>query len=259
MIHLQNVYITGNFHFHILRSKVGLVVSKKRFKRKRKIGTSASPTLINKDECTAIYTEFWFWPCGKDTVTFYEKDAATFVKMTQERTNFCCCCCLTCIKKSSIATHERTYRSENVSCVEPDYRRCQWCSVSQNGLGYFCYNFLLGLFIGCASGLWLHFWPCIWWTCDWGEHDGQGVRGGIWFITWAIVSTILWFSPVNEGIIIRDTERSSENYDHDLPMKFKDNVLVVNYECKQRLMVYSNANKQDICVDAVGVVVEAND
>ena len=24
--------------------------------------------------------------------------------------------------------------------------------------------------------------------CDWGEHDGAAVRGGIWFITWAVVA-----------------------------------------------------------------------
>ena len=38
--------------------------------------------------------------------------------------------------------------------------------------------------VGCVAGLFLHFIPCIWWTCDWGEHDGESIRGGIWFITW---------------------------------------------------------------------------
>lgn len=37
---------------------------------------------------------------------------------------------------------------------------------------------------GLAISLYLHFIPCIWWTCDWGPHDGEGVRGGIWFGVW---------------------------------------------------------------------------
>ena len=35
-------------------------------------------------------------------------------------------------------------------------------------LGPFCGPF----WIGCLGGIWLHFIPCIWWTCDWGLHDG---------------------------------------------------------------------------------------
>ena len=45
---------------------------------------------------------------------------------------------------------------------------------------------------GCILGLWLHFVPCIWWTCDWGPHDGEGVRGGIWFLGWPFLSLALW-------------------------------------------------------------------
>ena len=26
----------------------------------------------------------------------------------------------------------------------------------------------------CLVGLYVHFIPCLWWTCDWGEHDGEG-------------------------------------------------------------------------------------
>lgn len=42
-------------------------------------------------------------------------------------------------------------------------------------------------FFGLATGLAVHFIPCIWWTCDWGYYDGEGIRGAIWFIVWAVV------------------------------------------------------------------------
>ena len=29
--------------------------------------------------------------------------------------------------------------------------------------------------MGCLFGIWVHFVPCIWWTCDWGPYDGEGV------------------------------------------------------------------------------------
>ena len=46
--------------------------------------------------------------------------------------------------------------------------------------------------VGCLAGLWLHFIPCFWWTCDWGVNDGEGVRGGIWFGVWIIVAIWGW-------------------------------------------------------------------
>ena len=51
-------------------------------------------------------------------------------------------------------------------------------------------DFLGTFWFGCFIGLWIHFIPCAWWTCDWGEYDGAGVRGGIWFVLWAIVSGV---------------------------------------------------------------------
>ena len=44
--------------------------------------------------------------------------------------------------------------------------------------------------VGCFAGLFLHFIPCLWWTCDWGEHDGESIRGGIWFLTWGSVTVV---------------------------------------------------------------------
>eukprot|EP00756_Hemistasia_phaeocysticola_P049446 Hpha_TRINITY_DN23922_c0_g1::TRINITY_DN23922_c0_g1_i1::g.137761::m.137761 len=48
---------------------------------------------------------------------------------------------------------------------------------------------LLGGFV---AGLFIHFIPCIWWTCDWGDYDGEGVRGGILFAVWAIVAIVVF-------------------------------------------------------------------
>ncbi|KAL1503126.1 hypothetical protein AB1Y20_011189 [Prymnesium parvum] len=54
-----------------------------------------------------------------------------------------------------------------------------------------CQRLVLPVLLGLLCGVWLHFVPCIWWTCDWGEHDGQAVRGGLWFATWALVTAAL--------------------------------------------------------------------
>ena len=42
--------------------------------------------------------------------------------------------------------------------------------------GPFFFSLWLGFFV--------HFIPCIWWSCDWGFYDGQGIRGGIWGVVW---------------------------------------------------------------------------
>ena len=80
----------------------------------------------------------------------------------------------------------------------PRSRQCPWSCIQP-------------VLVGLLIGLFIHFIPCIWWTCvqqhprvpparplswpparahrcDWGEHDGAAVRGGIWFITWAVVA-----------------------------------------------------------------------
>ena len=62
---------------------------------------------------------------------------------------------------------------------------------------------------GCLAGLWLHFVPCIWWTCDWGPHDGEGVRGGIWFVTWGAVTAWLCYSGAARGK--RSPERAHDD------------------------------------------------
>ena len=83
--------------------------------------------------------------------------------------------------------------------------------------------------VGLLFGLWIHFVPCLWWTCDCtssigsflvflssvlrsttltenvpyanagGEHDGEGVRGAIWFISWTIVTIYCAISSLVEN------------------------------------------------------------
>lgn len=53
-------------------------------------------------------------------------------------------------------------------------------------------DFIYTIFFGstlnaCLVGLYVHFIPCIWWTCDWGDNDGEGIRGAIWFTIWIIL------------------------------------------------------------------------
>lgn len=78
------------------------------------------------------------------------------------------------------------------SLVVPCLRRyvCPPCSKCGKRDGC-CQRFILPILIGLLCGVWLHFIPCIWWTCDWGEHDGQAIRGAIWFVTWGIVTSSL--------------------------------------------------------------------
>jgi hypothetical protein len=50
-----------------------------------------------------------------------------------------------------------------------------------------CLGVLFHPFPTGVTSLWVHFIPCFWWSCDWGEYDGAAIRGGIWFILWFVV------------------------------------------------------------------------
>ena len=65
-----------------------------------------------------------------------------------------------------------------VLCVPLLRHRAARCPTTSN----MCCLITTAILIGVFGGMWLHFVPCIWWTCDWGPYDGQGVRGGIWLI-----------------------------------------------------------------------------
>ena len=64
--------------------------------------------------------------------------------------------------------------SRNVCCRL--HRRPVWLLVLQ------------AVGVGFLIALSAHFVPCVWWTCDWGPSDGQGVRGAIWFGGWGLLS-----------------------------------------------------------------------
>eukprot|EP01006_Ploeotia_vitrea_P047654 TRINITY_DN67147_c1_g2_i2.p1 TRINITY_DN67147_c1_g2~~TRINITY_DN67147_c1_g2_i2.p1 ORF type:complete len:208 (+),score=11.29 TRINITY_DN67147_c1_g2_i2:61-684(+) len=53
-----------------------------------------------------------------------------------------------------------------------------------------CCNVCGAILFSLVISLAVHFIPCLWWTCDWGEHDGQGVRGAIWFILWGVLAVV---------------------------------------------------------------------
>ncbi|CAH1791119.1 unnamed protein product [Owenia fusiformis] len=65
------------------------------------------------------------------------------------------------------------------------------------------YGLIWAFFSSCLCGIWLHFWPCIWWTCDWGYYDGQGVRGGIWFGSWALLFILMCFRTRTAILLIK--------------------------------------------------------
>merc|ERR1712032_248361 len=70
--------------------------------------------------------------------------------------------------------------------IPPLWRHYHNC-IMWNGFGG---PFFFGLWVGMA----IHFIPCIWWSCDWGYYDGEGIRGGIWFGVWGIASGIFaWY------------------------------------------------------------------
>ena len=94
-----------------------------------------------------------------------------------------------------------------------------------------CHEFWKAFILGGLLGMFLHFIPCIWWTCDWGEYDGEGVRGAIWFISWPIIGLIiLWLEChredrttgeqlqlVDEGQQVEDVVAVKNHTDNHLP------------------------------------------
>lgn len=51
-----------------------------------------------------------------------------------------------------------------------------------------CCLIISSVAIGALGGIWLHFVPCLWWTCDWGPNDGEAVRGSIMFVSGAVIA-----------------------------------------------------------------------
>jgi hypothetical protein len=73
---------------------------------------------------------------------------------------------------------EKRWAGAVVRYIRPHRRGCPHSVVHPCLLG-----FVLGLF--------LHFIPCIFWTCDWSEDDGEGFRGAVWFSVWGVTWVVL--------------------------------------------------------------------
>ena len=69
--------------------------------------------------------------------------------------------------------------------------------------------------MGCLAGLWLHFIPCIWWTCDWSINDGEEIRGGIWFALWLGFSIAGWVYNFGGYKTSTDAATDGENEDKE--------------------------------------------
>lgn len=88
------------------------------------------------------------------------------------------------------------------------YPHCKWYTI-------FC-----NLGIACVLGTWVHFIPCIWWTCDFSINDNAGIRGGIWFALWALLFLLSLLSCAKpEGCLV--TSQSAEE-DVWIPFKKKE-------------------------------------
>ena len=68
--------------------------------------------------------------------------------------------------------------------------------------GLTCSSIGLSVVAGFIMGMMIHFIPCIWWTCDWGDSDNEGMRGAIWFISgiafglWCIIIDALEYKHI---------------------------------------------------------------
>ena len=130
---------------------------------------------------TILYERAVRWGFLVTGVTSLSCDGDT-VEHTQLKAPACCCCLpLSSWSRSVVTPRFRRADIARVNLVDqvrsPSRQRCS-----------------LGIIVGgCILGLWLHFVPCLWWTCDWGPHDGQQVRGGIWFLGWPVLSlALMW-------------------------------------------------------------------
>eukprot|EP00918_Siedleckia_nematoides_P052258 GHVU01114213.1.p1 GENE.GHVU01114213.1~~GHVU01114213.1.p1 ORF type:complete len:225 (+),score=10.28 GHVU01114213.1:266-940(+) len=103
-----------------------------------------------------------FIPYGRDSV----RRTATSILVEKSR-----CCCS---RKLSFAT-------EAILEVRPVKWGCKRTVLD-------VVVALLGSFV---FGLWLHFIPCIIWTCDWGPSDGEQIRGIIWLVGTAVCLCVL--------------------------------------------------------------------
>lgn len=140
----------------ILWVAVGLVrCGKKKEKFKKEEKESGYEVVSASTVCL-----FGFIPVGTQFVSKSTKDSSQ-LKVTKFR----CCCCTKVI-------HFKLDESK----ITVEYRFCNALSI------------LMAIVFGFLFAFFLHFLPCIWWTCDMGYYDGEQVRGYIWFVGWPCFS-----------------------------------------------------------------------
>lgn len=118
--------------------------------------------------CEAPFKRWGFWLCGRDHIEIN----GDIVWLISQR---CGCFFCTC------AHNSQSFPKDSIRSIELVKRPVIFTGVAW---AFFC---------ACLFGIWLHFIPCIWWTCDWGPHDGEGIRGGIWFVTWGVLMIVFIF------------------------------------------------------------------
>lgn len=73
-----------------------------------------------------------------------------------------------------------------LACVPRDSLLTLRCSCAASPRSKRWFDFTTFFFFCRTSSI-----PCAWWTCDWGEYDGAGIRGGIWLLGGAIAAFFL--------------------------------------------------------------------
>ena len=164
---------------------------------------------IIKDYCYSC------WPHGICVITINKNDNKIYIEHWEESKRGCCCIDFVLCndnKRCDISINDIKHINYESCCI----------GSTQNGI----LNVIIAIMFGCGIGLFLHFIPCIWWTCDWSANDGQGIRGGIWFITWIITTIFLLIKSKEKSLIIEtnfDTIKICGNNTNSLYKHIKQN------------------------------------
>lgn len=174
---------TGAITFDTLVLIIALIlwfVSRRIYRRERLLATCQHLT----DGVVSQYKLWGFWVCGVDSIRIADG------QVTLNRLRGNCCCSL----------QDITFPVS--SLVDLQLKR----------KGVFPLGIIWAFLISCLCGMWLHFIPCIWWSCDWGYYDGQGVRGGIWFITWPVLFFVylLLYAVLELEVSVQDGSRRTK-------------------------------------------------
>ena len=136
------------------------------------------------------------YPAGYDQVDIVSGNSTAtglpgyWLKASRHRTWDHMGCCLLCCQCSTQYIEDTKFLTTNNGGGTP-LSDIDQVELSEDSSLRRCSIIVLTFFAACLFGMYLHFIPCIWWTCDWGPHDGEGVRGAIWFITWPIAFIIM--------------------------------------------------------------------